>query len=246
MFDADDPAACFEAHPPAPAVLPEPETPTYLLEAKSAGELIEALKPGVSISFLGSFFGMAKEQVHYKMVGAKIVGRTRKGSPTYDAKEAFSRLARPSTEQVMEYVRKMRPNDLPPIMQKEFWDSMLKRQKWERDAGDLFRTDEIEQLLAEVFKNFRMGAMLFADTVARETRLTNEQRQIIVALSDAMLEETRRALLENEAFDKIRNMRELGEETFGSAELPEVDEPDAETVAAANADRKPGRRAKAT
>lgn len=209
-----------------------------------AGELLGIMNAGVSVSFLSQFFGQTKEHVAAKLNGVRVVGSTRVGTSLYDAREAFGRLARPSPEQVMEYVKKMRPNDLPPIMQKEFWDAALKRQKFERDAGELYRLDEIEAVLAEIFKTFRLSVMLFADTVARETGITNAQRKLITELSDTLLADVRKGLLENEAFDKARTMREVNEELIGNQEFPEVDEPDAETIEAAKSDKRAGRRAK--
>lgn len=225
-------------------MLAEFDRPT-LPESTPAPEQLGALANGIAATTAGTLFGMAKEQVQQKLSGAKIVGRTRAGSPAYDFREVCQRLARPSPDQVIEYVKKMRPNDLPPIMQTAFWDAQNKRLKFERESGDLWRTDEIETVFAEVFKNFRMGALLFADTVARETGLTNQQRKIIEELSDTLLDEVRKALLENDAFEKIRNMREISEAQIGNVEFPDIDEPDPETVAAARADSKPRRRSQA-
>jgi hypothetical protein len=221
-----------------------PEVSRELPEAAAATDLMEMLARGATVTFLANFFGQAKEHIAAKMAGAKVVGRTKHGTPAYDFKEACSRLARPSPDQVIEYVKKMRPNDLPPIMQKEFWDAALKRQKWEREAGELWRTEEITEAMAEVFKSLRMTIMLFSDTVARETGITNKQREIITALSDQLLEDLRESLIENPAFEKYRTEGAKGAEQFGT-EFPEVDEPDPETVHAAESDRKSRRRVKA-
>lgn len=234
----------FESYD-APASGPAAVSVRDLPEATSAMALLQSLTNGVSITFLANFFGQAKEHISAKMANVPVVGRTSKGSPTYDSKEAFSRLARPSPEQVMEYVKKMRPNDLPPIMQKEFWDAALKRQKWEREAGELWRTEEIAEAMAEVFKTLRMTIMLFSDTVARETGITNRQREIITALSDQLLDDLRMSLVENPNFEKYRTMRAVGEEQFGT-EFPDVDEPDAATIVAAESDKRAGRRSAPT
>ena len=218
------------------------ERPAELPEAAPQNEVLQVLARGVAATTFAALFGMSKEQVQMKLSGAAVVGKTRLGGPAYEFREACSRLARPGPDQVIEYVKKMRPNDLPPIMQTAFWDAALKRQKFEREAGDLWRTEEIEMVLAEVFKNFRMGALLFADTLARETGLTPQQRKIVEELSDTLLAEARKSLLENDAFAKIRNMREINDDLIGHVELPEVDEPDDATIDAANADRKPRRR----
>lgn len=234
--DIDSLMAEFDP-PPAPPELPE---------AAPSNEQLAILANGMAATTAANLFNQSKEHVQQKLSGAKIIGRTRMGSPAYDFKDIAQRLARPSPDQVLEYVKKMRPNDLPPIMQTAFWDAQNKKLKFERDSGELFRMDEIEVLLAEVFKNFRMGALLFADTLARETGLTPAQRKIVEGLSDELLASARNALLENDAFEKIRSMREIAEEQIGPVELPNIDEPDEAAVEVARADRKPGRRSKTT
>lgn len=222
----------------------EPAPSADLPQAVQATELMEILARGVGLTFLANFFGQAKEHVAAKMAGVKVVGKTKHGTPAYDAKEAFARLARPSPEQVMEYVKKMRPNDLPPIMQKEYWTAALSRQKWEKEAGELWRTEDVVDAMAEVFKSTRMTIMLFSDTVARETGITNKQREIITALSDQLLEDLRDSLVNNPKFDEYRHSRAIAEDYLGT-EYVQIDEPSPEVLNAAERDRKPRRRSEA-
>lgn len=178
-------------------------------------EEMSFLAKGVSISFLGTFFGMDKRHVAVKLAGVRVVGKGSNGHPLYDFKEAILKLARPGPEQLAEYVKTMRPNDLPPLMQSEFWQGQLRRQKFMLEAGDLWKTTDVLDMLADVFKTVRITAMLFADSVARETDLTPRQRTIISELADAMLDELREKLIDNKTFANYRNQRTEALEMFG-------------------------------
>lgn len=183
------------------------------------------LSKGVSIAFLATFFGMDKRHVALKLAGVKVVGKGKGHHPLYDFKESIMKLARPGPEQLAEYVKTMRPNDLPPMMQSEFWQGQLRRQKFMLEAGDLWKTTDVLDMLAEVFKTVRVTAMLFADSVARETDLTPRQRTIISELADAMLDELREKLIENKAFQQYRNQRAEALEMFEGDSLDLNSEP---------------------
>ena len=178
-------------------------------------EEMSFLAKGVSISFLGTFFGMDKRHVAVKLAGVRVVGKGPNNHPLYDFKESILKLARPGADQLAEYVKTMRPNDLPPLMQSEFWQGQLRRQKFMLEAGDLWKTIDVLDMLADVFKTVRITTMLFADSVARETDLTPRQRTIISELSDAMLDELREKLTDNKNFVNYRNQRAEALEMFG-------------------------------
>ena len=46
--------------------------------------------------------------------------------------------------------------------EKDYWDAQLKKQKFEENAGDLWRTDKVVEILAGVFKVFRENVTVFA------------------------------------------------------------------------------------
>ncbi|TXH16412.1 MAG: DUF1441 family protein [Hyphomicrobiaceae bacterium] len=198
---------------------------------------MEFLADGVSISFLAVFFGMDKRHVAQRIAGVSVVSHDVRGNPKYDFKEAIGKLARPDPEDIEDYVRNMRPNDLPPMLQSEFWNAQLRRQKFMQDAGDLWKTIDVLDMLAEVFKTVRMTMMLMADSVARETELSNRQREIVSALADSMLEELREKLVNNSTFERYKTQHAEALEMFGGgstldlvapegADLPLAGEPD--------------------
>ena len=178
----------------------------------TVAEDLSFLTQGVSLSFLSSLFRMDRRYAALKLSGVRIISR--EPHVKYDFSQAVTKLARPDPEQIAEYVKAMRPNDLPPMMQAEFWQGQLRRQKFMVEAGDLWKTTDVLDMLTDVFKTVRVSSMLMADTVARETQLTSRQRTIISELADAMLDDLRERLIDNPEFAKFRNQREEAVEMF--------------------------------
>lgn len=80
--------------------------------------------------------------------------------------------------------------------EKDFWDAQLKKQKFEENAGDLWRTDKVVEILAGVFKVFRENVTVFVDRLEHETGLPPEMIESAKSFGDHLLTETRAKLLE--------------------------------------------------
>src|SRR5690606_18686323 len=79
--------------------------------------------------------------------------RARRTAP-YDLKQAASYLVPPKVD-IVKWISKLRPTDLPAHLQTEFWDARLKRQKWEFAAGHLWRTEAVQDVLGETFRTIK-------------------------------------------------------------------------------------------
>ncbi len=163
------------------------------------------MEEGVSLSQLGRIFAKDKRTVSATLKGLTPCGE-RMGFPIYNLADAASRLAVPDEDRVIEIIKRLKPSQLPVKIQKEFWDSARSRQRYLEGQGDLWRTDDIIDALLEAFKTFRQSVNLMSDVVARETEITDKQRRIINELSDTLLVEVRRSLLEEPVFAEIGNV----------------------------------------
>ena len=97
------------------------------------------LYEGVSAG-LSEIFNMAPQTVK-NMLGSLELVNKRQGWPIYNLAEAASRLATPTEEQLMRYIKRMPANKLPVHLQKEFWDALRSRQLYEENARDLYGTE---------------------------------------------------------------------------------------------------------
>lgn len=143
---------------------------------------------GVSANWLATMFGHDKNTIKKKLAKAnlEIVGR-RNGGPLYRLADAAPHLVKPEVD-LVEYVRGLRPNDLPPILNDAYWSAMIRRQKWEENARDLWRTEDVLEVLGDLNFQVRNTVNLWVEEVDRVEALSQEQRDVIVAQADRLLQ----------------------------------------------------------
>lgn len=166
-----------------------------VMDAETKGLLFE----GASISQLGRLFSMDNRTVIAKITGLEPCGK-RAGHPIYAVKDAAPHLVEPmldleDVETVITYVRKLNHTNLPKMLTKEFWAAMRAKQAFEEDAGDLWRTEKVIEVYAELVKLVRLPLILAQDNVANEVELTDRVQQIITSIIDGILEELHDAVV---------------------------------------------------
>jgi hypothetical protein len=119
---------------------------------------------------------------------------TRRGYKVYDIAEAAGMIVRPGYE-IEDFIRQMSPQELPPLLSKEFWNGQNARINYEKNMGHLWSTEDVVAAFGEILNIVRMTVLLVADDVEREAGLTEAQRLIIRRIMDAMIS-TMRANIE--------------------------------------------------
>lgn len=147
---------------------------------------------GASISQLGRIFKMDNRSVKAKLHGCPTV-KMRAGSPIYDIKEAARYLVTPRWS-IDEYIAKMTHADLPMMLRKEYWAAMRSKQIYEQAAGDLWPTEKVQGHISDILKTIAISLRLSADSVERETGITEQQRQVVIRLMDEALGNAHRDL----------------------------------------------------
>lgn len=139
---------------------------------------------GVTIGFLSQVFNMDAATVRKRLKDCPPLAR-RKAGFTYDLAKAASYLVKP-TFNVEQYLKTMRPSELPTHLQEAFWNAKRKQQQWEEDAGVLWREDRVMEVFADLFGTIRTALQLWPETVEEAVGLTEAQRDILVKLADAL------------------------------------------------------------
>lgn len=150
---------------------------------------------GLPVTELAKLFRTSLLNVRRKLANVRPIAE-RAGDPVYDIAEAAEWLVKPKVD-VAEYIKSLRPADVPVALQKQFWDSQLGRQKFEENAGHLWRTEKVQMAVGDLFKVIRQKVRLFSDSVERETALSEEQRVIITRMADELLEDMYKAVVEH-------------------------------------------------
>lgn len=120
---------------------------------------------------------------------------TRRGYKVYNIGEAASRIITPGYE-IEDFIRQMSPQELPVLLQKEFWNGQRARLEYERQMGNLWPTEDVKDLCGELLTPVRMTILLLNDDVAREVGVTDAQRDVIRRVTDAAIETLQKSIVE--------------------------------------------------
>jgi hypothetical protein len=167
------------------------------LEDLNSREAMSLLYQGVTLSDMEVLFRMDRRTIMAKLSGkVEPCGTRGKGrSEIWQIRDAAPHLVKPAGD-IEEYIKRMRPNDLPPLLTKEYWNGQRAKQKFLEDEGDLWRTDRVVDTLASAFKTVRMNLLLVPDALERRAALSDQQREELRVLIDGTLQGLRDALIE--------------------------------------------------
>lgn len=149
---------------------------------------------GVTVSWLAQVFAMDPSDVKRRLAECPPLHR-RKAGYTYDLKQAARYLVKPVFD-AKKYIQTMKPSELPTHLQKDYWAGQLARQKYEENAGQLWRAEAVLEVLGETFKTIKFTMQLWADNLERSTGLSNEQRELLRGMVDGLQDEIYQALVE--------------------------------------------------
>jgi hypothetical protein len=179
---------------------------------------------GASITQLSRLFRLDKKGIPAKLRGVKPSGE-RAGYDIYNIAEVAPLLVKWEGDPT-ERIKRMNHMDLPPLLQKAFWDGQQARIRFEKEEGELWPTDQIAEFLGEFFQTVRLTWLTLPDEVERRSVLTEEQRNSIRSYADRKLEELRVRL--NDVFTRLqqaeRDREDSLEEAAGSPEVEEEEE----------------------
>lgn len=154
---------------------------------------------GVSPTELADMFGMTPKEVRTKLAHAGVDPVGNSEPARYRVRDAAPFLCeiRADSDELVAQIMKLPPAKWPANMQDAFWKAQHNKLKYEELRGDLWRTDRVRTVLAETFKVIRLTILMFVDTVAQRTELTDQQRHIIQQLGDGLLSDLNDKLKEN-------------------------------------------------
>lgn len=179
--------------------------------AASVGDA-ERVASGVTVQFLNQVFRIGNERkVRTKLATCPIL-RVENGRNLYDLKTAAEYLLEPKVD-VHEILKRLRPEQLPPAISPSFWQAQLSRQKFEENAGELWRTEKVREVLGSMFQTLKFTIQLWGDTIEREHGITDEQRETILRMSDR---------LQQDIYDQLVERARISATTPMIGEVPDM------------------------
>lgn len=151
---------------------------------------------GVNVAWLSTAFNIDSRTTRKRLAGLKPKGIGKHNSEVYDFVEASSYLAPPQPDKFARWMSNLRTSDLPVQLQDTYWSAMRKRQIWEQNAGDLWKTEDVEDVLGEVFKTLKSTMQLWVDNLDAKGDMAEEQRNTLTHMVDGLQAELYRALVQ--------------------------------------------------
>jgi len=111
---------------------------------------------------------------------------TRHAHKVYRIRDVAAFLVTPGYE-IEEYIRQMSPQELPPLLSKEFWNGQKSRLDFEIKEGQHWPTEDVVEYVAELMNVLRMTLLLVVDDVNREDTLTDGQRAVFQRITDGAI-----------------------------------------------------------
>lgn len=155
---------------------------------------------GVSDRFLEQLLGVDRATLVRRLDGAQSHKVERGQGNTqyhiYDLAEAVAILGSNDEDALIAAIEKMKPEDVPVKLQKDFWAAMSSRRKYVEEGGDLWRTERVLEVFTALLKIVRQQIVLFENNLDQQDALSPVQRKIVVGLADGLLDSMYRAAQE--------------------------------------------------
>lgn len=178
---------------------------------------------GVSAAWLAHVFGGDKNTIKKKLAKCEVAGKNG-STPLYRIKDAAAWLIPPKVD-IMTYIKGLRPQDLPPVLNDAYWGAMRKRQVVLKEAGDTWATNDVLRVFGEAALRIKSTVQLWVDELERVHGLSDEQRRILVQMSDGLLEDVYQIFVTAPKESRTRStLAEHDEETSEVKEAPARDD----------------------
>ena len=191
MIDDSDINALLGGENSQPAS-PLPDTPFRQREAviKAAsggkGTFVEAgqLMRPVTRGFLAQVFRMDENQVRLRLLHCPTLGRHGQRD-VYDFVMACSFLVDPKLD-IEQYMRTTAAKNLPVQLQKDFWEALQRKLKYQLAAAEAWHTEDVIEVFGRVFMTIKDRLQLVVETMRDRASLTDDQSKRFSDMIDGL------------------------------------------------------------
>lgn len=149
----------------------------------------------VSITFLSQVFRMDVKTVKKRIRKVDPVGSDR-GNDTYDFLEAASYLVEPNID-LSDYIRGMRPQDLPQNLPLPYWAGQEKRLTVMALSRETWKTDAVSEAAVLIMKTCRETMIRLPDLSKDKLGLTDKQHEDLIGIVRGSLETMQQDVKQN-------------------------------------------------
>lgn len=181
----------------------KPET-----ENEGLHESRNILIAGVTVSDIAIIFAKDRREITSKIAGNVAPVGQRGNAPTYLIRDVAPYFVN-FLGDIEGHIKRMRPEDLPPKLQKAYYDGLKGRQDYEVREGRLWPQDKIIEVFSAAVKIVRTNLLLLPEEVGRQTELTEDQKSRLRAVIASVM-----AKMQQQLFAELAPMepKKIGED----------------------------------
>lgn len=145
----------------------------------------------VGVTFLASVFRMEVKTAHKKLRRCPVMEwGTHKGKdvPLFDFVVAAQYLVTPKVD-LNDYLSSLNSNNIPPHLNKMFWDANLAKQRWQVKAGQLWHDEDVLAVLGSVAMIIKDRVTLWIENLPGRENITSAQYETLTANAAGLLDE---------------------------------------------------------
>ncbi|MEM1430015.1 MAG: hypothetical protein AAGG09_11210 [Pseudomonadota bacterium] len=180
--------------------LPKPFRPQLRKRASPEidAQTIDRLQEPVTATFISKALGMDRKRVVGLLSKLEPVGLHRRNVPLYNFRQALGVLIQPKVtpKMIEDRLKRMSADDIPASLQKDVWDARLKAQKWMVQAGELWPTEDVLEVLGDTFQTLKTTTQLWIDQIGDNHDLPEKARQELTLLVDGLQKDLHQRLVE--------------------------------------------------
>lgn len=155
-----------------------------------------ALFAGATVSDIAILFRRDRREVTSKIVGnVRPVGKRGKVD-TYLIRDVAPYFVK-FVGDIETHIRNMRPEDLPPKLQKAYYDGLKGKIDYQLREGQVWHQDKIIEVFSAAAKIIRSNLLLLPEEIGRQTELTEDQKTRLRGSISATIQKMQDSLFEH-------------------------------------------------
>lgn len=146
--------------------------------------VLRKLQNGVGAPFFSALLDMPVDEVRRVLEPCDFITRKQSGK-VWRFKEAMGYLVKP-TLTPEELAAAAKANQLPTDLRKAYFAAKMAQLDFQERTGYLWRSEDVKNLIVDMFSEIRNTIQTFPDIVEREGGLTEKQMASLVRLTDSL------------------------------------------------------------
>ncbi len=156
---------------------------------------LEQFGDPVNQNFLARLMRMDPATVNTRLTKCKPAYIGSGGRKVFYFHDAIHYLVKPKMT-AEEFARTLNKADLPPEINKSFWDAQRSRTKYKIEAQEAWETEDVLEVLGEVSMTIKDSLVAVVEELRNRAKLTDEQTEIVSEAIDEIRTTIRQKLIE--------------------------------------------------